>query len=67
MADVEDEEAGMAECPKCSQQTANENGGQWECNNGCDLDGYQQCPRCGKLYHGTVPFCSKKCEDAGLP
>ena len=62
-----EEEPGMAECPKCGQQTANEAGGKWTCSAGCDLNGYQQCPRCGTLYHGTAPFCSKDCEDAGLP
>lgn len=58
----------MAECPKCSQMTADQddNGG-WACADGCNLEGYQQCPRCGRLYHGTAPFCSSSCEDAALP
>ncbi len=65
--DADGKELGMAECPKCSGLTADEAGGAWTCSKCGDLDGYQQCPRCGTLYKGTAPFCSSDCEDAGLP
>jgi len=58
----------MAECPKCVGQTADQKAdGSWVCENNCDLSGYQQCPRCGRLYCGTAPYCSDYCEDGELP
>ncbi|QDU11289.1 hypothetical protein [Gimesia aquarii] len=52
-------------CPICHLESAIYSQKEWTCSNGCDLNEYRYCKRCGTLFRGlSGKFCSTLCKDS---